>query len=310
MAKVPQPIPYQGSKRRVAGLILSFLPPGVETLIEPFAGSAAVSLAAAAYGKASRFHLNDLNAVLMELWREIIERPYTVIEGYRRLWTEQIGREKEFYHLVRDDFNRTGDPIKLLYLLARCVKAAVRYNSRGEFNQSADNRRKGRHPDRMAADILAASWLLRGRVRLTSVDYAEVVDEIGENDVLYLDPPYQGVSAGTDPRYYGGVDFERFVSYLESLIERGVAFILSYDGRRGQAVYGNPLPFGDELYGIEVESGRSAQATLLGRNEVTYESLYLSRALLERIGLSPGELAHGFWAGGFAQLPLPMADRL
>ncbi len=43
---VPQPIPYQGSKRYIAKVILAFFPKAVETLFEPFAGSAAVSLAA------------------------------------------------------------------------------------------------------------------------------------------------------------------------------------------------------------------------------------------------------------------------
>ena len=44
---VPHPIPYQGSKRGIARLILKYFPDDVDTLIEPFAGSAAVSLAVA-----------------------------------------------------------------------------------------------------------------------------------------------------------------------------------------------------------------------------------------------------------------------
>ncbi len=47
-APTPHPIPYQGSKRRLAAAILAHAPSGVRRLIEPFAGSAAISLAAAA----------------------------------------------------------------------------------------------------------------------------------------------------------------------------------------------------------------------------------------------------------------------
>jgi len=61
MKRMPQPIPYQGSKRNIAGRILALFPENVNTLVEPFAGSAAVSVAAAYYHKAGRFHLHDLN---------------------------------------------------------------------------------------------------------------------------------------------------------------------------------------------------------------------------------------------------------
>ena len=41
----PNPFPYQGSKRRIAPQILGYLPRPVTRLVEPFAGSAAASIA-------------------------------------------------------------------------------------------------------------------------------------------------------------------------------------------------------------------------------------------------------------------------
>ncbi len=38
IARVPHPIPYQGSKRNLAPAILGYLPERVGTQIEPFAG--------------------------------------------------------------------------------------------------------------------------------------------------------------------------------------------------------------------------------------------------------------------------------
>jgi DNA adenine methylase len=38
MKTMPQPIPYQGSKRHIAEQILAYFPQDVCTLIEPFAG--------------------------------------------------------------------------------------------------------------------------------------------------------------------------------------------------------------------------------------------------------------------------------
>src|SRR3972149_2904564 len=230
--KVPHPIPYQGSKRHIAGFILSFFPHQIETLHEPFAGSAAVSISAACYGKTSRFYLNDINQPLMSLWHEIIHNPKRIADSYGKLWNEQKGRERQFYDLIRDEFNETKRPDYLLYLLARCVKASVRYNSNGEFNQSPDNRRLGRNPDQMADDIFAVSNLFRGRTTASSEDYRQVLELASVQDLVYMDPPYQGV-CGDDPRYYSGIDFEEFMQALRNLTDRGVSFILSYDGRTG-----------------------------------------------------------------------------
>lgn len=59
---VPHPFPYQGSKRSICRHILPHIPAGSNRLVEPFCGSAAVSLAAAAQGSANCFWLNDANA--------------------------------------------------------------------------------------------------------------------------------------------------------------------------------------------------------------------------------------------------------
>jgi DNA adenine methylase len=73
--KVPHPTPYQGSKRNLAPAIHGYFPERVGTLIEPFAGSAALTLAVAARGLAARYVINDLNKPLVDLWRAIIESP-------------------------------------------------------------------------------------------------------------------------------------------------------------------------------------------------------------------------------------------
>ena len=284
---VPHPIPYQGSKRRLAPTILRYFPDDAPRLIEPFAGSAAVTLAAAHGGKAQSFLLNDLNDALMGLWQELISRPDDLAAAYGRLWHEQFGREREFYDEVRDRFNRDHQPHDFLYLLARCVKGSVRYNADGEFNQSPDNRRKGRRPDAMARDVLAASRLLSGRAEVQSEDYASTLARANMHDIIYMDPPYQGVCNGNDGRYLSGVSFDRFVTVLEQANDRDLSYIISYDGRTGDKEHGNPLPERLKVEHLLVEAGRSTQATLLGRRANTVESVYLSPALLDRLERVP-----------------------
>src|SRR5690606_35872384 len=140
---------------------------------------------------------------------------------------------------------------------------------------SPDNRRKGRQPQTMANDICAASQLLNGKTRIITADYADVVMLAKQRDVIYLDPPYEGVSTSHDPRYISGTEPSKFVKVLECLDRKGISYLVSYDGRTGQKTFGNQLPDSLNLTRIEINAGRSSQATLLGRKDVTFESLYL-----------------------------------
>jgi DNA adenine methylase len=181
---LPHPIPYQGSKRNLAPEILRYFPTKVDMLYEPFTGSAAITIAAAANRLASRYHLNDLNKPLMNLWREIIESPEDISSKYRELWLEQLDDPKSYYFEVRDEFNKSARPELFLYLLARCVKGSVRYNSQGEFNQSADNRRKGMKPETMRHHILGVSLLLRSKTEITAKDYRDVLEQVTPEDLV------------------------------------------------------------------------------------------------------------------------------
>jgi DNA adenine methylase len=284
---VPHPFPYQGSKRQLAREIVSCIPANTKRLVEPFVGSGAVTLASAWLHKAERYLLNDAHKPVVELWKAIIDDPEGLAQSYERLWADQHGRERVYYDQVRESFNRTDEPHYFLYLLARCVKAAVRYNRDGEFNNSPDNRRRGMRPDTMRLNLELASELLRGRVKVLCEDYKVVLRSLTSDDVVYMDPPYQGVCDKHNHRYVSGVDFHEFAASLAMLNEAGVPFIVSYDGRTGDKTHGHLLPKSLKLHRFEIKVGRSTQATLLGRNEVTIESLYLSPSLLQRLGKTP-----------------------
>lgn len=282
MSKLPHPVQYQGSKRNIAAHILKFLPHKIERLVEPFAGTGAISIATAAQQNARNFWLNDLNEPLIELFKLIIEHPDDIADAYTEIWNEQNLDSIGHYFEVRTRFNETKDPKLFLYLLARCVKGAVRYNSEGLFNQSPDKRRKGTQPATMRKNIEGVSRLLQGKCQFTCLDYRQVLTQVQKHDFVYMDPPYQGVCGNRDSRYFAGIDFEDFVLALEHLNERGIAFAISYDGRLGNKTFGRTLPASLGLKKIEIEVGRSSQSTLLGRTEITVESLYLSPDLISR----------------------------
>ena len=151
----------------------------------------------------------------------------------------------------------------------------------GQFNQSPDNRRLGTQPHILARRISVISGALRGRTRITSIDYRAMPELYEQGQVWYMDPPYQGVSSTRDSRYACTVVRAEFECFLGALVDMGVPFVLSYDGQTGTKTYGPPLPSELGLHRIELDAGRSTSATLLGRTERTTEVLYISPHLVE-----------------------------
>lgn len=281
---VVQPFPYQGSKRILAPQILSLFPnDGPVPLVEPFAGSAAISVASRHYGLASDIYLSDVNAPLIALWQAIIDEPAVVIEEYTEHWLAQQEDPRAYFLWARDEFNKSSDPVLLLYLLCRVVKAAVRYSKDGRFNQSADHRRLGARPSNMKTRIMEASRLMQG-AKVQNIPYESPLVDAVREAIVYMDPPYQGTTDVPDHRYLTGLKFDPFVNTLQNAVDNQVSFVVSYDVVTDDNKYGVPLPRELGLLHRHVEAGLSSQATLQGKKQLTVESLYISPALVERLG--------------------------
>lgn len=289
MAKAPHLVQYQGSKRLLAPEIIRYFPKDIATLYEPFSGTCAVTILAAQEGLCSSFVVNDINAPLMRLMEECISNPDRLTVAYKEIWSGQYEPGENnisYFYKIRDQFNNgQQDPARMLFLLARVVKGAIRYNTNGTLNQSCDKRRYGTKPETIARSAAAISRLLKGRTKFYAKDYKEIFSMVTPQDLIYMDPPYQGTSNRENPRdnrYIAGVDFDEFVEALKMLNERNIRYIVSYDGMTGDKVIGKPLPDELNLTHLLIDAGTSAQATLNGRSEKTFESLYLSPGLIRK----------------------------
>ena len=281
--RLPHPIPYQGSKRKLAPTIARYLPKNIATFYEPFAGSAAMTIYAAHHGRADRFVIADSLEPMVSLLRSIVEKPEHTAAQYRKIWKGQTEGKKNFFNEVRNRYNAERSPVDLLYLICRCVKNSVRFNSDGNFTQSVDKRRLGMHPDKMQEAISGVSSILRDKIEFRLGDWQETSADASPEDFIYMDPPYLGTSIGRDKRYYQQLLQEDLVVGLMSLRRRGVPFALSYDGMTGGREYGPPLPDKLGLIRLFLHAGTSSQATLSGRNEDTIESLYVTPGLAKPV---------------------------
>ena len=144
----------------------------------------------------------------------------------------------------------------------------------------------------MRKQILGVSSLLGSKTFLSATDFRDVVFDATEKDLIYMDPPYQGTSSTRDHRYYDGLDFDELTDALETMNDKRISYIVSYDGQTGEKSHGRYLPAELSLVRLEIRTGRSSQATLLGTNRQTVESLYLSPALINRLGAQNPEVEY------------------
>ena len=285
--KTPHIVQYQGSKRLLAPQIIQYMPSKFNRLIEPFSGMAAITIATAKGNRAMKYHINDINEPVMRILETAINNPTLLVDKYTALWNSQFscnGGHIEHFFNVRDRFNEGEQTAEnMLYLIARCVKGSVRYAKNGNFNQSLDKRRHGTNPKNMSANIYAISSILKGKTVFSSCDYRTILETAKQGDLIYLDPPYQGVTNAKDHRYLCGIGFDAFSESIATLDQKGIDYIISYDGECGKKSYGKKLPNDLNCTRYVLNAGVSAQATLLGKKSTTFESLYVSNSIVKDV---------------------------
>ena len=261
-------IKWTGSKRSQAPQIVEQFPPEFETYYEPFVGGGAILYQSAPPSAVCGDILNPL----IEFWRILQEDPAHLVDYYERQWQRLQREGHEVYYEIRDRYNENPNPYDLLFLSRTCVNGLIRFNAKGEFNNSFHHTRPGIHPKRFKP--IAVEWSDRlSHVDFRCGDYRDTSEEATQRDFVYLDPPY----FNTHGRYFGQIDYDDFLEYLEKLNSTGVRFALSYDGRRAEVDYTVEIP--SHLYKRRylLESGLSPFRKVMDRKaETVKESLYLN----------------------------------
>lgn len=93
---------WAGGKHKLAPFIASHLPNNNQRLIEPFVGSASVSL----FLEFDEYYLNDSNADLINLYQTLKQERYEFIDYVQSFFNENYNTESQFYEL-RELFNST-----------------------------------------------------------------------------------------------------------------------------------------------------------------------------------------------------------
>jgi DNA adenine methylase len=264
-------IKWSGSKRSVAQF-LSKLWPTVSPsacYYEPFVGGGSMlPVRPIARGKAG-----DSIKELIDLWTEIRDHPNEVVKHYSQLWHQRQSEGHTVFYRIRERFNKNKNPLDLFFLSRTCVNGLIRFNTKGEFNNSLHHTRPGIHPDRLSEIVQSWSKVLSG-VEFLAGDYRLTLSSVKKGDLVFLDPPY----VGTKGRYHpGAFDFEAFYQELQRLNSIGVNWILTLDGKAGARVYKDQMPA--SLYSIclAIPTGNSPFTRLMNTSlDGVVESVYFN----------------------------------
>lgn len=242
---------WAGGKRHLVPFIaktLGLLPgdaegPGLRRwtrLIEPFAGSAALSLALA--DAFESLWLNDVNADVINVYAALRDAPEEFIGVARELFHPGLNDAAAYYRL-RDEFNRCRCPQRraalFLYLNRHGYNGLCRYNRAGEFNVPFGRYKRPYFPE---VELKAAVDVVR-KARLTSIDFEDVLRCAGPGDVVYCDPPYVPLSptaSFTDyaSRGFGPAEQERLAAAAADAARRGALVAVSnHDTEWTRALY-------------------------------------------------------------------------
>jgi len=190
------PIKSQGIKTKLVKFILSNISwNGRGRWIEPFLGSGVVLFNV----QPKRALVNDINPHIIRLYQMLYDgdllpeevRAYLLSEGKK---LSSYG--EEYYYLVRERFNKTGDPLDFIFLNRACFNGLIRFNNKGEFNVPFcrnTNRFRQAYVSKIVNQISQIQQIMQDKEWEFRVgDWKECVENVEADDFVYLDPPYAG----------------------------------------------------------------------------------------------------------------------
>ncbi|MEF2673525.1 MAG: Dam family site-specific DNA-(adenine-N6)-methyltransferase [Dialister invisus] len=215
VSRVNPVLKYRGGKSREIPRFLQYIPDDFDRYIEPFFGGGAVYF----YLEPEVAIINDVNERLMLFYRQLrdsypemriqldeVQKLYEDNQAVFKKLKAQKPDERvpnaneDFYYRMREIFNHSDDSyldgVVYFFINKTAYSGMIRYNSSGEYNVPF-----GRYPNLNTQLVTEQhSQLLRG-ADLYSLDYRQIFDMVGEEDFIFLDPPYDCVFND-----YGNID--------------------------------------------------------------------------------------------------------
>jgi len=193
---IKSPLRYPGGKSRALVQIEKYLPPSFAEFREPFVGGGSVFLYIRQKFPQARVWINDLNQDLYCFWKiaqNETERLAAAVSKIKDESTDGVRLFDELRNNFRADASDFERAVRFFVMNRISFSGTV---DSGGFSELAFHTRFTRSSIKR---LLSLAPLLQD-VKITNLDYKDVLHAPGEEVLLFLDPPYL---AATKSRLYG-----------------------------------------------------------------------------------------------------------
>lgn len=201
-------IKYRGGKSKEISHFISNMPENYNRYIEPFFGGGALYF----YLEPQNAIINDVNTKLYSFYKQMQEDYPSVRKQLDELQMVYEQNQKEYeelkkkhpeervenknealYYKIRDMFNHKIESeyleaVVYFFINKTAYSGMIRYNAKGEYNVPF-----GRYKNLNTKLITDKHYELLKRTEIYNYDYSEIFNMAGNNDFIFLDPPYDCV---------------------------------------------------------------------------------------------------------------------
>lgn len=215
---------WAGSKRQLIPTLLSYWRDDFHRYVEPFVGSACLFFAVAQ----ETALLGDINAELIATLTAVRDDPGEVSKNLQSI---PLG-ESSYYRLRAtspEGLSLVDRATRFIFLNRFCFNGLYRTNSKGQFNVPYSAQKTGQLP---TCEHLVRAGEALGNAEIRCTDFEDLLQDVGEGDFVYLDPPYavndRRVFREYHPESFALSDLARLQRCLRRLDNNGAVFLVSY----------------------------------------------------------------------------------
>lgn len=229
---IKSPLNYIGGKYKVLPQIFPLFPREINCFVDLFTGGANVGVNA----NSKKIVLNDNLIYLIDMFRALATTPEEKVLDYIDKMVAKFGlsmTNTDGYIKLREQYNKTKEPLDLLILTFFSFNHQIRFNSDHKFN-TPFGKNRSRYNANIKKNLIDFMKALRSKnIIFTKLDFDKFdFSQLGRNDFVYCDPPYL-ITVGTynDGKRgftgWSGEQEQKLLSVLDSLNDQKIKFALS-----------------------------------------------------------------------------------
>lgn len=221
---IKSPLRYPGGKSR-AVKIISPLIPKFNEFREPFVGGGSIYVFLKQKYPEKDFWINDLYENLYHFWNNCKNKPEELIKQIR-YWKHEYSNGKELFKFLQKNIDSFDEHKKAA---AFFVFNRITFSGTTESGGYSNAAFKGRFTESSIERVELLSTIL-DNTKITNLDYQKVIEKLGENVFIFLDPPYYSATKsalyGKNGNFHKGFDHIRFADVMKKCNHK---WLLTYD---------------------------------------------------------------------------------